>query len=178
MKKILSRIRLISILLFVLFPLLFSCDQSPPESIFPENAPCRYEVRGRLDGFEIIGTLFFDEDGSIRFLHQKENTPLFGMEEAFRDGRLFVSYRGLSWDSDEADTSFYKLFCVLDDFRRQSEAPLPAEKIDGKELCAKKIPFRDGEVTLFFNKKGLTPYKMIAGARELELELFFFDPAS
>ena len=58
-----------------------------------------YAVGVKIGNWESRGKLFFDGDGALHFLHEDPTSPLFSLEEIFKDGHILSDYHNVRYES-------------------------------------------------------------------------------
>jgi len=116
------------LLLFLSSVFLCSCRKNEaPHEIENLIPPIESRIRIRWNGFETEGSLFTEEKIKILFRHEKEGSPLYGMEEFLENGVLTVRYGDLIWNSQEICTPIPSFFSrwsnlsVKDAIKQESE---------------------------------------------------------
>ena len=128
MKK--TSTRFLIFFFFLIFLICIGCEsatkQLEPMLFSPGN---EYAVGLKIGTFETKGTISFDENGALHFLHADPNSPLFGMEEVIENGQCTVHFQDITWESDQILPSTARLKELFECIRTLSPTKIKTDSI-------------------------------------------------
>ena len=130
MKKNFCAIFLIMISLTILFA---GCEKSiekiKSEPILKES---EYTVKIKSENLNTSAKVFFDAENRFHLIHSDENSPLFGMEEIYENGKTLFYFQDLFWEekTSESGTSlvFFDFDLIFHSDPEKSEKQNPKNK--------------------------------------------------
>lgn len=88
------------------------CQKPIKDEITLIDEDLSYQIGIKIEDYETKGTLTLS-DGKVSFLHENQNSPLFGMEEIFDSNCYEVRFHDMVWKSSDFSPSFHILYDIV-----------------------------------------------------------------
>lgn len=119
------------------------------------------------------GRLKINEDRTLHFKHQDPSSVLNGMEEIISNDKITVQYKGLKWESKEADISFLKIKTILDSILETTSVETKKTSIRGIETYEQIFEIGNDTIYLHTDRINGEPIEIYGSISGQEFSIHF-----